>query len=129
MNIVQVASSSTVERNWSTYSNIHSVKCNRLGSKKAKDLVYIHTNLHLLSRKEDGYKEGSTKLWDVAPKSANLDATLQDLTVMTGDDVDNIIACASSTIRTMHGSNELASVAAGGDDENVDFFQIPYDSE
>ena len=82
-----------------------------------------------MSRKEDGYKEGSTKLWDVAPECANLDATFQDLTVTTNDDVDNIMVGASSTIRTMHGSNELASVAAGGDDENVDFFQIPYDSE
>ena len=100
-----------------------------MGSKKAEDLVYIHTNLRLLSHKEDGYKEGSTKLWDVAPKSANLDATLQDLTVMTGDDVDNIIAHASSTTGTMFGSNELASLAAEGDDENVDFFENPYDSD
>ena len=44
------------------------------------------------------YKKGSTKLWDVAPESTDLDATLQDLTVMTDDDVDNIIECASSTI-------------------------------
>ena len=48
---------------------------------------------------------------------------------MTDDDVDNIIARASSTIGTMHGSNEFASVAAGGDDENVDFFENPYDFE
>ena len=85
--------------------------------------------MRLLSRKEDGYKEGSTKLWDVAPESADLDATLQDLTLITDDDVDNIIARASSTIGTMHGSNEFASVAAAGDDENVDFFENPYDSE
>jgi hypothetical protein len=129
MNIIQVASSSAAERNWSTYSYIHSVKRNRLGSKKAEDLVYIHTNLRLLSRKDDGYNEGSTKLWDVAPECANLDATLQDLTVMTDDDVDNIIARASSTSGTMFGSNQLASVAAEGDDENVDFFENPYDSD
>ena len=128
MNTIQVASSSA-ERNWSTYSYIHSVKRNRLGSKKVEDLVYIHTNLCLLSCKEDRYKEGSTKLWDATHESVDLDATLQDLIVMKDDDVDNIIACASSTIGTMHGSNEFASVAAGGDDENVDFFENPYDSE
>ena len=82
--------------------------------------------MHLLSRKEDGYKEGSTKLWDVAPKSVDLDATLEDLTVMTNDDIDNIIAHASSTIGTMHGSNEFASVAAPGNDENVDLLKNPY---
>ena len=50
---------------------------------------------------------------------------------MTDDDVDNIIERASSTTRTMFGSNELASVAfaAEGDDENVDFFENPYDSD
>ncbi len=47
---------------------------------------------------------------------------------MIDDDVDNIKARASSTIGTMFGSNELASVAAEGDDENVDFFENPYDS-
>ena len=107
------------------------MKRNQLGSKKAEDLVYIHTNLRLLSRKDDGYNKGSTKFWDVAPECANLDATLQDVTVMTDDDVDNIIERASSTTRTMFGSNELASVAfaAEGDDENVDFFENPYDSD
>ena len=35
----QVASSSSVERNWSTYGFIHSVKRNRLESKKAEELV------------------------------------------------------------------------------------------
>ena len=102
-----------------------------MGSKKAEDVVYIHTDLHLLSRKDDAYNKGSTKFWDVAIECANLDATLQDLTVMIDDDVDNIIACASSTIGTMFGSNELASVAlaAEGDDENVDFLENPYDSD
>ena len=68
-------------------------------------------------------------LWDVAPEHANLDATLQDLTMMMDDDVDNIIARASSRIGTMHGWNEFASVAATGDDENVDFFENTYDFE
>ena len=105
------------------------MKRNRLGSKKVEDLVYIHTNLCLLSHTEHEYKEGSTKLWHVAPKCANLDSTLQDLIEVTDDEVDNIIAHASSTIGTMFDSNELASVAAKGDDEKVDFFENPYDSD
>jgi HD-like signal output (HDOD) protein len=103
------------------------VKRNRLGSKKAEDLVFIHTNLRLLSRKNDHYKEGATKLWDVAPECADLDATLHDLvTVGDGDDVS--LACGASSISgTMLGSNDLSAV--GDDNENVDFLANPYDSE
>ena len=32
---------------------------------RAEDLVYVHTNLHLLSRKSDHYLKGETRLWDV----------------------------------------------------------------
>ncbi|KAJ1376945.1 hypothetical protein SESBI_49404 [Sesbania bispinosa] len=31
-----------------------------------EDLVFIHTNLRLLSRKGKSYKEGESKLWDLA---------------------------------------------------------------
>ena len=47
----QVSSSSSAERNWSTYGFIHSVKRNRLGSRKVEDLVYVHSNLCLVSRR------------------------------------------------------------------------------
>lgn len=47
----QVASSSALERNWSTYGFIHSMKQNRLGSQKAEDLVYVHSTLRLVSRR------------------------------------------------------------------------------
>eukprot|EP01018_Ginkgo_biloba_P020946 Gb_12097 [translate_table: standard] len=40
--LAQVVSSSSCERNWSTYSFIHSVKRNRLGSKKVENLVFKH---------------------------------------------------------------------------------------
>ncbi|KAJ1426311.1 Ribonuclease H-like superfamily [Sesbania bispinosa] len=62
----QPPSSSCCERNWSTYSFIHSMKRNRLNPKRAEDLVFIHTNLRLLSRKGKSYKEGESKLWDLA---------------------------------------------------------------
>lgn len=62
----QPSSSSCCERNWSTYSFIHSMKRNRLNPKRAEDLVFIHTNLRLLSRKGKSYKEGESKLWDLA---------------------------------------------------------------
>ena len=41
-------SASLCERNWSMYSFVHNKSRNRLGTKKAKDLVYIYTNTRLL---------------------------------------------------------------------------------
>ncbi|KAF1888760.1 hypothetical protein Lal_00036802 [Lupinus albus] len=64
--LVQPCSSSCCERNWSTYSFIHSAKRNKLKPERAEDLVYVHTNLRLLSRKSEEYKQGDTKMWDIA---------------------------------------------------------------
>lgn len=61
----QPTSSSCCERNWSTYSFIHSLKRNKLNPKRAEDLVYIHNNLRLLSRNSDQYEDEKTKMWDV----------------------------------------------------------------
>ena len=41
-------SASSCERNWSMYSFVHNKSRNRLGTKKAEDLVYIYTNTRLL---------------------------------------------------------------------------------
>ncbi|KAG8377696.1 hypothetical protein BUALT_Bualt08G0059600 [Buddleja alternifolia] len=61
----QVSSSSCCERNWSTYSFIHSTKRNQITPQRAEDLVYVHSNLRLLSRQTPQYKQGDTKMWDV----------------------------------------------------------------
>ena len=61
----QPVSSSCCERNWSTYSFIHSMKRNKMNPKRAEDLVFVHTNLRLLSRKSEKYCKGETKMWDV----------------------------------------------------------------
>ncbi|GJU45208.1 hypothetical protein Tco_1202474 [Tanacetum coccineum] len=61
----QPTSSSCCERNWSTYSFIHSLGRNKLTPKRAEDLVLIHNNLHLLSRSTDQYNEEKTMMWDV----------------------------------------------------------------
>jgi hypothetical protein len=57
----QVASSSLVEKNWSTYGFIHFMKCNRLGSQKVEDLVYVHSNLRLVPRRGKEYTSGPHK--------------------------------------------------------------------
>jgi hypothetical protein len=61
----QSASSSCYERNWSTYSFIHSVKRNFLTSTRAEDLVFVQSNRRHLSRRTEAYKTGETKMWDV----------------------------------------------------------------
>jgi hypothetical protein len=62
----QPASSSCCERNWSTYSFIHSIQRNKLAPERAEDLVLIiHNNLRLLSRKAEDYSTGLTRVWDV----------------------------------------------------------------
>jgi len=63
---------SCVERNWSTYSFIHSLKRNRLNPRRAEDLVFVHTNLRLLSRNRNTYNEGETRMWDIGGDEWNL---------------------------------------------------------
>ncbi|XP_058212945.1 uncharacterized protein LOC131324820 [Rhododendron vialii] len=62
----QPASSSCCERNWSTYSLIQNIKRNRLLTTRAKDLVFVHYNLRLLSKKTKGYMDGPSKFWDIS---------------------------------------------------------------
>ncbi|XP_050387765.1 uncharacterized protein LOC126804047 [Argentina anserina] len=61
----QPSSSSCCERNWSTYKFIHSATRNKITPQRAEDLVYVHTNLRLVSRCSDSYKEGPFHMWDV----------------------------------------------------------------
>ncbi|XP_050378196.1 uncharacterized protein LOC126795396 [Argentina anserina] len=62
----QPCSSSCCERNWSTYSFIYGLKRNKLEPKRAQDLVYIHTNLKLLARRDPNYYKSKETMWDLA---------------------------------------------------------------
>ncbi|XP_050365631.1 uncharacterized protein LOC126784191 [Argentina anserina] len=62
----QPCSSSCCERNWSTYSFIYGLKRNKLEPKRAQDLVYIHTNLRLLARRDPNYYKNKDTMWDLA---------------------------------------------------------------
>ncbi|GAV60249.1 LOW QUALITY PROTEIN: DUF659 domain-containing protein/Dimer_Tnp_hAT domain-containing protein, partial [Cephalotus follicularis] len=63
--LAQPSTSSCAERNWSTYSFVHSMKRNKMTPKRAEDLVYIHSNIRLLLRKSPQYAQGETKMWDI----------------------------------------------------------------
>ncbi|KAL4653424.1 hypothetical protein ACB092_01G302200 [Castanea dentata] len=67
----QPCSSSCVERNWSTYKFIHSLKRNKMAPARADDLVYVHSNLQLLSRRNEEYIHTATKMWDIGEDSWN----------------------------------------------------------
>ncbi|XP_061352433.1 uncharacterized protein LOC133297305 [Gastrolobium bilobum] len=64
--VAQPSSSSCAEHNWSTYSFVYSVRRNKMTLKRAEDLVYIHSNLRLLSRKTSQYTQGDNRMWDIA---------------------------------------------------------------
>ncbi|XP_038709954.1 uncharacterized protein LOC120004739 [Tripterygium wilfordii] len=65
----QPSSSSCSERNWSTYSFIYSMRRNKIVPQRAEDLVFVHTNLRLLSRKSHQYMTGESKMWDIGGDS------------------------------------------------------------
>ena len=69
----QPISSFSAERNWGTYSYIHNVKRNRLNSKTADNLVYVHSNIRLLSRFSMEYKAGPNSNWDANPEDTSLE--------------------------------------------------------
>ena len=52
---------------------IHSLKRNKMTPKRTEDLVFVHSNLRLLSRNSSHYKEEETKLWDIAGDDFSLD--------------------------------------------------------
>eukprot|EP00253_Pinus_taeda_P010692 PITA_10692 len=56
------------------------VKRNRLGAANAEDLVYVHSNLCLLSHVEPEYKKGPSRMWDVEPEISDLNLTLNAMT-------------------------------------------------
>ena len=41
------------------------MKRNKLTPQRAEDLVYVHNNLRLLSRRSPNYNEGESKMWDI----------------------------------------------------------------
>ncbi|KAI3698708.1 hypothetical protein L2E82_42453 [Cichorium intybus] len=84
----QPISSSWAERNWSTYSYIHNVKRNRLNEKRADKLVYIHSNIRLLSRFSNSYKSGPHKKWDINPESTYIEGSSSRLEDMVWENLD-----------------------------------------
>ncbi|KAL8146533.1 hypothetical protein AgCh_004313 [Apium graveolens] len=82
----QPISSSSAERVWSTYSYIHNIKRNRLTSVRADKLVYIHTNIRLISRFTSSYKEGPYRKWDIDAENSYLEDSMAKLDELRSKD-------------------------------------------
>ncbi|KAL8156125.1 hypothetical protein AgCh_001281 [Apium graveolens] len=82
----QPISSSSAERVWSTYSYIHNIKRNRLNSVRADKLVYIHTNIRLISRFTSSYKEGPYRKWDIDVENSYLEDSMAKLDELRSKD-------------------------------------------
>ena len=95
------------------------MKRNRLQSKKAENLVFVHNNLRLLSHKSDEYKEGETKKWDVDAEIADLDASTAALTIddFDGFDANTIVESAADPI------------GLGGDEEEDEEEEDEYEED
>lgn len=70
--LLQVASSTSTQRKWSAYSVINSVKCNRDGSQREADLVFVHSYLHHVSHRGEEYISGPYQEWDWDLESPDL---------------------------------------------------------
>ncbi|XP_077251764.1 uncharacterized protein LOC143890988 [Tasmannia lanceolata] len=109
--LMQPSSSSCAERNWSTYSFVHSLRRNKITPQRAQDLVFVHSNLRLLSRRSPQYAQGETRMWDIGEDSfdsfedvgvlevASLSLDEPDLeAVVFTDDVDDDIGDEATDI-------------------------------
>lgn len=66
--LAQPISASSVERPWSIYPFLHHAKRNQLNERQTDDLMFVHSNLRLLSRFNQNYKYGQHRKWDINPE-------------------------------------------------------------
>ena len=84
------------------------MKRNRLGSQKAEDLVYVHSNLRLASRRGPEYNSGPSKEWDVDAENPDLDLSLAALNIE--EDSGSGIGASSSSAPPSTVEHSAASI-------------------
>ena len=98
--LAQPICSSSFEQNWSSYSFVHNKSRNRLNTKRAADLVYVYTNLKVVSAS----KENDEKKW----YNENVDSEDSDAPMSGEEDSPSHIECDEGT-----------SIEGGNDDRDV----------
>ena len=136
MTLLSYMTSSSCERNWSTYGNLYNVKKSRLEQSREETMVYVYTNLHLIYKQRDEWLKRKTKMWDVFPddmgldKSVKLALTYLDLIdpvleLATFDDGDSLEGSSSTPTNakiTLDTEEEDAIEESSGDhDSDADF--------
>ncbi|XP_077245333.1 uncharacterized protein LOC143885176 [Tasmannia lanceolata] len=94
----QSITTSSAERAWSTYSYILNVKRNRLNAARADTLVYIHSNLRLLSRLTGSYKDGPHRKWDINPEIPLIDDSAVRMEDMRWENLDDPLQLVTSDV-------------------------------
>jgi hypothetical protein len=119
---VQPCSSSCCERNWSTYSFIHSLRRNKMTPTRAQDLVFVHSNLRLLSRSNE-YIKGPTKMWDIVGDSWEdpyEGGGMLEIASLTLDEPELEKEVMGSTSETVGSSVPADSESVGDEDDEED---------
>ena len=121
----QPCSSSCVERNWSTYKIIHSLKRNKMAPARTEDLVYVHSNLRLLSRRNAEYVNTTIKMWDIARDTWNESnihggaGILENATLTLDEPELEAMVIGNANTSVTISESEVRSEAIDLDDEEV----------
>jgi hypothetical protein len=91
---------------------------------RAQDLVFVHFNLRLLSRSNDEYIKGPTKMWDIAGdnwEDPYGGAGMLEIASLTLDEpeLEEEIMRATSEIVGASAPTNSESVGDGDDEEDV----------
>ncbi|KAG0451262.1 hypothetical protein HPP92_026521 [Vanilla planifolia] len=96
--LAQSISATSIERPCSSYAFFHNTKRNHLSQSQADDLLFIHSNLRLLSRFNPSYKHGLHRKWDVNQEHVFIDeSSLQweETHVLNLDEENSLLSQAS----------------------------------
>ncbi|KAH7438304.1 hypothetical protein KP509_04G009500 [Ceratopteris richardii] len=110
---------SPCERNWSTFSLIHTKRRSKLLPKNTEKLVYIHTNLRLAMKiKEKGFEMQEATL-EMIEKEQD-DERLLQMQKSVEDEEIPLNSITSITERYVHGDEGPSSTHHGDDDDDDD---------
>uniref|UniRef100_A0A2N9FGM0 Reverse transcriptase Ty1/copia-type domain-containing protein n=1 Tax=Fagus sylvatica TaxID=28930 RepID=A0A2N9FGM0_FAGSY len=112
-----------IDWNWSTYSFIHSLRRNKMTPARAQDLVFVHSNLRLLSRSNEEYIKGPTKMWDIAGDSWEDPyggAGMLEIASLTLDEPELEEEVMGATSETIGSSAPADSGSVGDEDDKED---------
>jgi hypothetical protein len=111
--LAQPVSSSSCERNWSSYSFVHNKSRNKLKPERAADLVYVYTNSKVINAS----KEKDEKKW-YDDNVDTLESEDSDRPALEDDDEDDD-EDLERTLRAVIGGDDFSRAAAEEDEEGM----------